>query len=149
MLPRFDVVRALLLMSATCVVPALFKLFLTKGHRGLASVVLDVIALAMQCSVFFIATIYLTREGVAIEDVAVLIQTTASLLLISLRYWGELHRSRHRRSVHPVGESEAAHGQVQDVHLREFMEDRLDIRLRVHSHTGYDSHGRHFSVARQ
>jgi len=74
-------------MSATCVVPALFKLFLTKGHRGLASVVLDVIALAMQCSVFFIATIYLTREGVAIEDVAVLIQTTASLVLISLRYW--------------------------------------------------------------
>ena len=74
-------------MSATCVVPALFKLFLTKGHRGPASVVVDVIALAMQCSVFFIATIYLTRDGVAIDDVALLIQTAASLVLVSLRYW--------------------------------------------------------------
>ena len=86
-LPRFDVVRALLLMNATCVVPALFKLVLTKGQRGSASVVVDVLALAMQCSVFFVYTIYLTRDGEAIDDVALLIQIAASLVLVSVRYW--------------------------------------------------------------
>ena len=86
-LPRFDVVRALLLMNATCVVPALFKLLLTKGQRGSASVVADILALAMQCSVFFIYTIYLTRDGEAIDDVALLIQIAASLVLVSIRYW--------------------------------------------------------------
>ena len=52
-LPQFDIVRALLIMNAACIVPALMKLLLTKNKRGPLSYVADVIALAMQCSVFF------------------------------------------------------------------------------------------------
>lgn len=55
-LPQFDVVRAVLLMSATCIVPALLKLVLTKGDRGPLSIIVDILALIMQCTVFFFIT---------------------------------------------------------------------------------------------
>ena len=67
-LPQFDVIRALFLMNATCVLPALMKLLLTKGDRGPMSVIMDIVALAMQCSVFFFMTrymyIYITTSAV-------------------------------------------------------------------------------------
>ena len=86
-LPRFDLVRACLLMCTGSVVPALFKLLLTKGHRSVFTVIVDILALLMQCSMFFIVTRYLTRDRTVLVDPVEIVQIIASMVLISLRYW--------------------------------------------------------------
>lgn len=86
-LPQFDVVRALLLMCSTCTLPALLKLLLTKGNRSIASIVVDIIALLMQASVFFLMTRYSTRDRSVVDNAVDLMQIAASLVLISVRYW--------------------------------------------------------------
>ena len=86
-LPQYDIVRALLLMCATSILPAFFKLFLTKGGRGPLSVIMDLFALLMQSSVFFLMTLYHTRHGLPTYDLIQLVELASSLLLISLRYW--------------------------------------------------------------
>ena len=86
-LPRFDVIRALLLMNACCVMPAILKLIMTKGKRGPMSVVIDILAVLMQCSVFFLITRFFTRGRTMMDDAIDIVQVAASLVLISLRYW--------------------------------------------------------------
>jgi hypothetical protein len=87
-LPAYDVIRALLLMSATNVVPSALKLFLTKGGRGPLSVIADILSLVMQCSVFFIMTVYSTKP---VKDDSMnsvqLLELSASVILISVRHW--------------------------------------------------------------
>lgn len=51
------------------------------------SVIIDIIALLMQCSVFFLMTRYSTTERVFITDLVRLLEIAASLFLISIRYW--------------------------------------------------------------
>ena len=51
------------------------------------SVIMDILALLMQCSVFFLMTRYSTTEGVFITDMVQLLELAASLFLISFRYW--------------------------------------------------------------
>ena len=86
-LPRFDALRALLLLSATCLVPALLKLFATRGGRGPVSVAVDVLAVGAQGSVFFLLTLYLTRTRRPLGEIVALLQAGAALLLVSVRYW--------------------------------------------------------------
>ena len=86
-LPQFDFVRACFLMCTAGVVPALFKLLLTKGNRGVFSVIIDILALLMQCSMFFIVTRYLTRWRTVLLDPVDIVQIVASMVLISVRYW--------------------------------------------------------------
>lgn len=74
-------------MCATSIVPAFFKLVFTKGNRGPLSVIIDIFALLMQCSVFFLMTRYFTTERIFITDLIRLLEIAASLFLISLRYW--------------------------------------------------------------
>lgn len=86
-LPQFDLVRACLLMCTASVIPALFKLILTRGHRGVISVIVDIFALLMQCSMFFIITRLLTRDRKVIVNPVDIVQIVAAMVLISLRYW--------------------------------------------------------------
>ena len=86
-LPQFDVVRALLLMCATCQVPALLKLLLTKGQRSVLTIIVDILAVLMQASLFFLMTRYSTRDRTVLTTAVDLLQIAAAVLLISLRYW--------------------------------------------------------------
>ena len=54
--------------------PALLKLLLTKGGRGVLSVMLDILALAAQCSVFFLLTMYSGRNGAPAFDFVTMLQ---------------------------------------------------------------------------
>ena len=84
-LPAYDIVRALLLTCATSVGPAALKLLVTKGGRTLLSVIVDICALLMQCSVFFLVTMFAPER--AFLDSLHLLELCASVVLISLRYW--------------------------------------------------------------
>jgi len=86
-LPAYDIVRALLLTCATNVVPAALKLLLTKGGRSPLSVIIDICALLMQCSVFFLCTMYTRSPAFQFPDSLHLLELCASVLLISMRYW--------------------------------------------------------------
>lgn len=83
-LPAYDIVRACLLTCATNTVPAALKLLLTKGGRTALSVIVDIGALLMQCSVFFLVTVF--SRGHAASSLH-LLELCASIILISLRYW--------------------------------------------------------------
>ncbi|CAH1788341.1 unnamed protein product [Owenia fusiformis] len=86
-LPQFDIIRGVLLMNTTCFIPALLKLLLTKGNRGPLSIIMDILAVLMQGSVFFLITMYLTRDKNTVSGIIEIIQIPASGVLISLRYW--------------------------------------------------------------
>ena len=89
-LPAYDVIRALLLTSATNIIPSALKLFLTKGGRGVMSVIADILSLVMQCSVFFLMTVYTTKptkDGRVNNNSSQLLELSASVVLISVRYW--------------------------------------------------------------
>ena len=87
-LPAYDVVRALLLTCATSIVPATLKLLLTKGARTPLSVIVDICALLMQCSVFFLVTMFpRSPHALQLPDSLNLLELCASVVLISLRYW--------------------------------------------------------------
>lgn len=86
-LPQFDGVRATLLMCTSCTIPAIFKLLLTKGDRGPLSVIIDILAVLMQCSMFFLITHYLTRDRGSLIEVVDIVHVVASVSLISFRYW--------------------------------------------------------------
>lgn len=88
-LPQYDVIRALLLMCSTNIVPSILKLILTKGDRGPLAVVMDILAVAMQSSVFFLMTVYDRGQGTqwGSGGVVPLVELAASLVLISVRYW--------------------------------------------------------------
>ena len=86
-LPAYDIVRALLLTCATSIVPAALKLLLTKGDRSPLSVIFDICALLMQCSVFFLATMFTRSHAFQLPDSLHLLELCASVTLISLRYW--------------------------------------------------------------
>ena len=51
------------------------------------SVILDILALCMQCSVFFLVTLYHTTESSPLPDLVQMVQLVSSLVLISMRYW--------------------------------------------------------------
>ena len=74
-------------MSTTCVFPAVLKLLLTKGGRGPLSVAMDLLALLMQCSSFFLITRFLTRDNTSFTNIVDICQYCAAVVLISLRYW--------------------------------------------------------------
>jgi len=86
-LPAYDVVRALLLTCSTSIVPAALKLLLTKGGRSPPSVIVDISALLMQCSVFFLVTMFTRTRTFQLPDSLHLLELCASVVLISLRYW--------------------------------------------------------------
>ena len=86
-LPQFDVVRSLMLMCATCCVPAILKLLLTKGNRNIATILLDAVALLMQASALFLITLFYTRYRTPLPTPADVMQCVAGLLLVSVRYW--------------------------------------------------------------
>lgn len=89
-LPQYDVIRALLLMCSTNIVPSILKLILTKGDRGPLAVVMDILAVAMQASVFFLMTVFDRGQGQwggPSGGVLPLVELAASLVLISVRYW--------------------------------------------------------------
>lgn len=76
-------------MCSTNIVPSILKLILTKGDRGPLAVVMDILAVAMQSSVFFLMTVFDRGEGTqgASGGVVPLVELAASLVLISVRYW--------------------------------------------------------------
>jgi len=86
-LPAYDVVRALLLTCTTSIIPAALKLLLTKGGRSPLSVIVDICALLMQCSVFFLVTVFTRARAFHLPDSLHLLELCASVVLISLRYW--------------------------------------------------------------
>ncbi|XP_013398991.1 uncharacterized protein LOC106165353 [Lingula anatina] len=86
-LPKFDIIRALLLMNASCFIPALFKLLFSKVGRGPITIVFDILATVMQASMFFLVTRFLTRDKTALQGVSEVAQVPAALVLISIRYW--------------------------------------------------------------
>jgi len=86
-LPAYDIIRALLLTCSTSIVPAALKLLLTKGGRTALSVIVDICALLMQCSVFFLVTMFTPTHAFKLPDSVHLLELCASVVLISLRYW--------------------------------------------------------------
>jgi len=86
-LPAYDVIRALLLTCSSSIVPAALKLLLTKGGRSALSIVVDTCALLMQCSVFFLVTMFTRTHAHKLPDSLHLLELCVSLVLISLRYW--------------------------------------------------------------
>lgn len=86
-LPAYDIIRALLLTCSTSIVPAALKLLLTKGGRSALSVIVDICALLMQCSVFFLVTMFTRTREFQLPDSLHLLELCASVVLISLRYW--------------------------------------------------------------
>jgi len=86
-LPAYDIIRALLLTCATSIVPSALKLLLTKGGRSPLSVIGDICALLMQCSVFFLVTMFTHARTFQLPDSLHLLELCASAVLISLRYW--------------------------------------------------------------
>jgi len=86
-LPAYDIIRALLLTCSTSIVPAALKLMLTKGGRSALSVIVDICALFMQCSIFFLVTMFTRARAFKLPDSVHLLELCASIVLISLRYW--------------------------------------------------------------
>ncbi len=56
-----------------------------QGNRGPMSVIMDILALLMQCSVFFIITRYQTRDKTFLTDLVDMVHVVAAMVLISLR----------------------------------------------------------------
>lgn len=86
-LPMFDAVRAVLLMCCSNIFPAVLKLIMTKGGRKPLAIIMDIIAVGMQGSVFFFVTLYNSRNGRPTRDLIEMVEIVSSLFLISVRYW--------------------------------------------------------------
>ncbi len=65
--------------------PLAYQLLNLQGNRGPMSVIMDILALLMQCSVFFIITRYQTRDKTFLTDLVDMVHVVAAMVLISLR----------------------------------------------------------------
>lgn len=61
------------------------------------SVIMDILALLMQCSLFFIITRYWTRDKQLLTELVDIVHVVASMVLISLRSDRKLNRRSHRK----------------------------------------------------
>lgn len=63
----------------------MFDIFSLQGNRGPMSVIMDILALLMQCSVFFIITRFYTRDKELLTEIMDIVHVIVAMVLISLR----------------------------------------------------------------